>query len=72
LNPTVTIMVQVSYSDLTLKSHKFVLLRHTKLTNLSKLPPCKIVMVEIILKTKESERSLNINIPINNVCFLIS
>lgn len=57
---------QVGYSDLTLKSHKFILLKQTKLTNLSKLPPCKIVMVEIP-KANGGERSLGISMPIDKV-----
>lgn len=57
---------QVDYSDLNLKSQKFVLLKQTKLTNLSKLPPCKIVMVEIP-KANGGRRSLGINMPIDKV-----
>ena len=57
---------QVGYSDLTLKCHKFILLEQTKLTNISKLPPCKIVMVEIP-KANEGKRSLGINMPIDKV-----
>ena len=57
---------QVGYSDLTLKSHKFVLLEQTKLANISKLPSCKIVMVEIP-KANEGERSLGISMPIDKV-----
>ena len=56
----------VGYSDLTLKSHKFVLLEQTKLTNLSKLPPCKIVMVEIP-KANGGRRSLGISMPVDKV-----
>lgn len=57
---------QVGYSDLTLKSHKFILLKQTKLTNLSELPSCKIVMVEIP-KTNGGKRSLGISMPIDKV-----
>jgi retron-type reverse transcriptase len=57
---------QVGYSDLTLKSHKFILLKQTKLSNLSKLPPCKIVMVEIP-KANGCKGSLGINMPIDRV-----
>jgi RNA-directed DNA polymerase len=57
---------QVGYSDLTLKFHKFILLKQTKLTNLSKLPPCKIVMVEIP-KANGSKRSLGISMPVDKV-----
>jgi retron-type reverse transcriptase len=57
---------QVGYSDLTLKSHKFILLKQTKLINLSKLPPCKIVMVEIP-KANGGKRSLGINMPVDKV-----
>jgi retron-type reverse transcriptase len=57
---------QVGYSDLTLKCHKFVLLEQTKLTNLSKLPSCKVVMVEIP-KANGGKRSLGINMPIDKV-----
>lgn len=56
----------VGYSDLVLKSHKFVLLEQTKLTNLSKLPPCKIVMVKIP-KANGEKRSLGISMPIDKV-----
>lgn len=56
----------VGYSDLTLKAHKFILLKQTKLTNLSKLPPCKIVMVEIP-KANEESRSLGISTPIDKI-----
>ena len=56
----------VGYSDLILKSHKFVLLEQTKLINLSKLPSCKIVMVEIP-KANEGSRSLGISMPIDKV-----
>lgn len=57
---------QFGYSDLILKSHKFILLKQTKLTNISKLPPCKIVTVEIP-KTNEGKRSLGISMPIDKV-----
>ena len=57
---------QVGYSDLTLKCHKFILLKQTKLTNLSKLPSCKIVMVEIP-KANGGKRSLGINMPVDKV-----
>ena len=57
---------QVGYSDLSLKIHKFVLLEQTKLTNLSKLPACKIVMVEIP-KATGGKRSLGISMPIDKV-----
>ena len=56
----------VGYNDLILKSHKFVLLEQTKLINLSKLPPCKIVMVEIP-KANGGKRSLGISMPIDKV-----
>lgn len=38
---------QLGYSDLALKEDKFVLLKETKLENLSKLPECKVVMIDI-------------------------
>lgn len=57
---------QVGYSDLTLKSHKFVLTKQTKLINLSKLPLCKIVMVEIP-KANGGRRSLGISMPVDKV-----
>lgn len=38
---------QFGYSDLALEEDKFVLLKETKLDNLSKLPACKVVMIEI-------------------------
>ena len=57
---------QVGYSDLELKSHKFVLLKQTKLINLSKLPPCKVVMVEVP-KTSGGKRSLGTSMPVDKV-----
>ena len=57
---------QVGYSDLTLKSHKFILLKQTKLTSLSELPPCKVVMVEIP-KANRGKRPLGISMPIDKV-----
>jgi len=57
---------QVGYSDLILKSHKFILLKQTKLINLSELPPCKIVMVEIP-KANGGNRSLGISMPVDKV-----
>jgi retron-type reverse transcriptase len=57
---------QVDYSDLTLKSHKFVLLEQTKLANVSRLPACKIIMVEIP-KTSRGKKSLGISMPIDKV-----
>jgi RNA-directed DNA polymerase len=57
---------QVGYNDLTLKSDKFVLLEQTKLANISKLPPCKIVRVEIP-KANGSRRSLGISMPVDKV-----
>jgi len=56
----------VGYSDLTLKAHKFVLLEQTKQINLSKLPSCKIVMVEIP-KANGRRRSLGISMPIDKI-----
>jgi len=56
----------VGYSDLILKAHKSVLLEQTKLINLSKLPPCKIVTVEIP-KANGGKRSLGISMPIDKV-----
>nr|WAK84998.1 hypothetical proteine [Amicula sp. isolate GU52X-4 cfCalB7] len=56
----------VGYSDLILKSHKFVLLEQTKLINLLKLPLCKIVMVEIS-KANGEKRSIGISMPIDKV-----
>lgn len=56
----------VGYSDLTLKFHKFVLLEQTKLINLSKLPSCKIVTVEIP-KANGGSRSLGVSMPIDKV-----
>lgn len=38
---------QFGYSDLALEEDKFVLLKETKLDSLSKLPICKVVMIEI-------------------------
>lgn len=38
---------QVGYSNLALEEDKFLLLKETKLSDLSKLPVCKVVMVEI-------------------------
>lgn len=57
---------QVGYSDLSLQSHKLILLKQTKLSNLSKLPLCKIVMVETP-KANGSKRSLGISMPIDKV-----
>lgn len=57
---------QVGYSDLSLKSHKLILLKQTKLSNLSKLPPCKIVMVEIP-KANGGKRSIGISMPLDKV-----
>lgn len=57
---------QVGYSDLSRKSDKFVLLKQTKLINLSKLPPCKVVMVEIP-KANGGKRSLGISMPVDKV-----
>lgn len=57
---------QVGYSDLIRKSDKFVLLKQTKLINLLKLPPCKVVMVEIP-KANGGKRSLGINMPVDKV-----
>lgn len=54
------------YSDFTLKSHKFVLLEQTKLVNLSKLPPCKIIMIEIP-KANGEKRSFGISMPIDKI-----
>ena len=38
---------QFGYSDLVLEEDKFVLLKETKLDNLSKLPVCKVVMTDM-------------------------
>lgn len=57
---------QVGYSDLSEKSHKFILLRESKYVNISKLPACKIVKVEIP-KSDGSLRSLGISMPIDKV-----
>jgi hypothetical protein len=57
---------QVGYSDLILKYHKFDLLSQTKLINISKLPPCKIVMVEIS-KASGDKKSLGISMPVDKV-----
>lgn len=57
---------QVGYIDLILKSHKFILLKQTKLTSLSELPPCKVVMVEIP-KANGGKRSLGISMPVDKV-----
>ena len=57
---------QVGYSDLTLKSHKFILLKQTKLTSFLELPPCKVVMVEIP-KANGGKRSLGISMPVDKV-----
>jgi len=57
---------QVGYSDLTLKAHKFVLLKQTKFTNLAKLPSCKVVMVEISMLNRD-KRPFGINMPIDKV-----
>ena len=56
----------VGYSDFILKSHKFVLLEQTKLINLSKLPLCKIVMVEIP-KGNGERKSFGICMPIDKI-----
>lgn len=39
---------QFGYSDLALEEDKFVLLKETKLNNISKLSECKVVMIEIL------------------------
>jgi hypothetical protein len=57
---------QVGYSDFTLKFHKYTLLMQTKLSNLSKLPSCKVVTVEIS-KTEKAKRLLGISMPIDKV-----
>lgn len=49
-----------------MKSDKFVLLEQTKLTNISKLPPCIIVMVEIP-KASRARRSLGIRMTVDKV-----
>ena len=49
-----------------MKSHKFVLLEQTKLVNVSKLPSCKIVIVEIP-KANDGKRLLGISMPIDKV-----
>jgi RNA-directed DNA polymerase len=49
-----------------LKSDKFVLLEQTKLTNISKLPPCVIILVEIP-KANGARRSLDISMPVDKV-----
>ena len=38
---------QLGYSDLALEKDKFVLLKETRLDNLSKLPICKVVLIDI-------------------------
>lgn len=57
---------QVGYSDLTLKADKLILLNQTKLSNLSKLPQCKIVMVEVF-KNNGSKKSLGISMPVDKI-----
>lgn len=57
---------QVGYSDLTLKEHKFKLLKDTKFARLSKLPTCKTVMVEIP-KASGGKRTLGISMPVDKV-----
>lgn len=57
---------QADYSDLTLKCHKFILLEQTKLINLSKLPSCRIIMVEMS-KANGGKKLLGINMPIDKV-----
>jgi len=59
---------QAGYSDLLIKSHKFDLLEQTKLSNLSKLPPCKAVIVEFP-KTNGGTRPLDmgVSMPIDRV-----
>lgn len=57
---------QVGYSNLSLKSHKLILLKQSKLSNLSKLPPCKIVTVEIP-KANGSRRSLGISMLVDKI-----
>lgn len=47
---------QFGYSDLALEEDKFVLLKETRLNNLSKLPACKVVMIEI-LKANGNKKS---------------
>lgn len=42
---------QIGYSGLVLEKDKFCLLKETKLSNLSKLPDCKVIMLEILRKT---------------------
>ena len=49
-----------------MKSDKFVLLEQTKLTNISKLPPCIIILVEIP-KANGARRSLGISMPVDKV-----
>jgi retron-type reverse transcriptase len=57
---------QVNFSDFTRKSHKFDLLKQTKLTNLSKLPPCKTVIIEIP-RANGGKSSHSINMPVDRV-----
>jgi len=57
---------QVGYSDLTTEAHKFSLLESTKLSRLSKLPPCKTIMVTLP-KIDGGTRLLRINMPIDKV-----
>ena len=57
---------QFGYSDLALEEDKFVLLKETKLDSLSKLPICKVVMIEIP-KVSGGKKSLWINMPVDKV-----
>ena len=57
---------QIGYNDLTLKSHKFIFLKQTKWINVSKLPSCEIIMVEIP-KSNGGKRSFSISMPVDKV-----
>ena len=56
----------VGYSDLTKKSQKFSMLKATKFSNLTKLPPCKTIIVKIV-KFKNGKQPLGISMPVDKV-----
>ena len=57
---------QFDHNNFTFKVHKFILLTQTKLSNLTKLPSCKIVMVEIF-KFNGNEKSLSLNMLVDKI-----
>ncbi len=58
---------QAGYSDLVDKVHKFTLLTDSKYSNLSKLPVCKIVKVDIPKINNNRVRSLRVSMPVDQV-----